>query len=138
VDTIVLEAPSAVPEARHRIRAVLSAWRCAPERIADAVLLTSEVVTNAVEHGAGRVLVRLLRRGTYVRIEVQDDSPTPPVLLAIGPTEERGRGLHIVSRLAARWGSRRAGTGKVVWVELPCDVDFGVDELSADGGSGWT
>jgi anti-sigma regulatory factor (Ser/Thr protein kinase) len=127
---IALDAPSAVHEARHRTGAVLSRWRCQRELIEDAVLVVSEVVTNAVEHGAGQVRVRLLRRHASVRIEVQDDSPIPPVLLALGRTAERGRGLHIVTRLAARWGSRRTTAGKVVWAELPSGVDFGVDDLA--------
>jgi anti-sigma regulatory factor (Ser/Thr protein kinase) len=134
---IVLDAPSAVHEARRRTGAVLSRWRCRREQVEDAVLVVSEVVTNAVEHGAGRVRVRLLRRCESVRIEVQDDSPSPPVLLALGRTAERGRGLHIVTRLAARWGSRRSGSGKVVWAELPSGVDFGVDDLAAEPAAGW-
>jgi anti-sigma regulatory factor (Ser/Thr protein kinase) len=136
VDTIALEAPSAVPEVRHRASTALARWCCPQDRIDDAVLVTSEVVTNAVEHGAGRVLVRLLRRGRYVRIEVQDNSPRPPVPLAIGPAAERGRGLHIVASVASRWGSRRTKVGKVVWAEVAAGTDIGMDDLTADRGSG--
>jgi anti-sigma regulatory factor (Ser/Thr protein kinase) len=132
VDTIVLDAPSAVPEVRHRTGEVLAGWRCRAESIDDAVLVASEVVTNAVEHGAGQVRVRLLRRGRRIRIEVQDDSPRPPVLLALGRTAERGRGLHIIAELAERWGSRRTAAGKIVWAELPSGVDFAVDDLAGD------
>jgi len=98
------------------------------------VLVVSEVVTNAVQHGAGVVRLRLLRRRTYVRVEVEDGSPTLPMLLArAGGAAEQGRGLEIVRKLAARWGSQRSGAGKLVWAELPAGVDFGVDELPTAG-----
>jgi anti-sigma regulatory factor (Ser/Thr protein kinase) len=134
VEMLALDAASAVREARRKTAVVLGRWRCQRERIEDAVLVVSEVVTNAVQHGAGVVLVRLLRRRRYVRVEVQDNSPRLPVVLAVvGRAAERGRGLHIVRKLAARWGSQPTGGGKVVWVELPAGVDFGVDELDGSG-----
>jgi anti-sigma regulatory factor (Ser/Thr protein kinase) len=120
-----------VRDARYRTAAVLRRWNCPREQVDDIVLVVSEVVTNAVQHGAGVVRLRLLRRRTRVRIEVQDDSPRPPVLLTTaGVTADWGRGLHIVGDLAARWGSRRAGEGKLVWAEVPCGVDLGVDDLT--------
>jgi anti-sigma regulatory factor (Ser/Thr protein kinase) len=127
---LALDAASAVREARRKTATVLTRWRCQRDRIADTVLVVSEVVTNAVQHGAGVVRVRLLRRRTYVRVEVQDNSPRLPVLLAVGGrAAERGRGLYIVRNLASRWGSRRDGSGKLVWAELPAGVDLGVDEV---------
>jgi anti-sigma regulatory factor (Ser/Thr protein kinase) len=131
VEWLALDAASSVREARQRTAAVLAGWRCHRERIEDAVLVVSEVVTNAVQHGAGAVVLRLFRRRRYIRVEVQDNSPRPPVLLAITDiAAERGRGLRIVRTLAARWGSKRVGAGKLVWAELPAGVDFGVDEVA--------
>jgi anti-sigma regulatory factor (Ser/Thr protein kinase) len=130
VEVLALDTASAVREARRKTAAVLNRWRCQRERTDDAVLVVSEVVTNAVQHGAGVVLVRLLRRRTHVRVEVQDNSPRLPVLLAVGGrAAERGRGLHIVRNLASHWGSQRNAGGKLVWAELPAGVDLGVDEV---------
>jgi len=50
--------------------------------------------------------------------EVIDDSAAVPRLRHADEDDERGRGLQVVSQLARRWGTRRAGTGKVVWCEL--------------------
>jgi anti-sigma regulatory factor (Ser/Thr protein kinase) len=119
--TVLLDNPDiAVREARRLAVDVLSRWGCDRSRIDDAVLVVSEVVTNAVRHSGGRIRLRLRRYGSQLRIEVTDRSPRLPVLMPISPLAERGRGMRIVSRLATRWGSSRAGTGKVVWVDLPC------------------
>jgi anti-sigma regulatory factor (Ser/Thr protein kinase) len=134
VERLALEPATAVREARGSTAAVLGRWRCERDRIEDAVLVVSEVVTNAVQHGAGVVRLRLLRRRTYIRVEVEDCSPMLPRLLArAGGAAERGRGLEIVRKLAPRWGSQRSGTGKMVWAELPAGVDFGIDELPIAG-----
>jgi len=50
---------------------------------------------------------------------VLDDSAALPRLRHPDDSDERGRGLQVVSQLAQRWGARRAGAGKVVWCELP-------------------
>jgi hypothetical protein len=50
--------------------------------------------------------------------EVHDDDHHLPVLGNPRPTEEGGRGIQLVSRLARRWGVSRIPTGKVVWFEL--------------------
>src|SRR5436190_7629800 len=67
----------------------------------DAVLLTSELVTNAVTHTAsgrgGKVVVTVYRAGTRVRVEVRDDgSDQVPVVHAYGLAEESGCGLGLV------------------------------------------
>jgi anti-sigma regulatory factor (Ser/Thr protein kinase) len=138
VDVVVLDAASAVREARARTAAALRRWRCPGDRIEDAVLVVSEAATNAVQHGAGLVLVRLLRRRRYVRVEVQDNSPVPPAPLDNDTTGERGRGLTIIATLTERWGTRRTPSGKVVWAELPSGIDFGIDELAPAGLQGQT
>jgi len=124
-----LGAERAVRDARHRTAAMLRCWNCPQEQVDDIVLVVSEVVTNAVQHGAGVVRLRLLRQHTNVRIEVQDDSPRPPVLLTTpSTTADWGRGLRIVGGLAAHWGTHRAGSGKLVWAEVPCGTDLGIDD----------
>jgi anti-sigma regulatory factor (Ser/Thr protein kinase) len=80
----------------------------------DVVLITSELVTNAVEAGASSVLldVRLSARG--LEIVVEDDAGGWP---AVGRAQDHavgGRGLHIVEQLADRWSVDRRGAGKRV------------------------
>ena len=79
-------------------------------------LLVSEVVTNAVRYASRPVTLRLLRTDT-LRCEVGDDCPLLPRVHHALPSDEGGRGLYLVSRLARRWGATRLSTGKIVWFE---------------------
>lgn len=87
-----------------------------------AVLLVSELVTNAILHGRAPLELRASADGTAVRVEIHDQDPTrPPVLKHDADlTEVGGRGLQLVDTLADRWGwsEHEAGDGKVVWFEL--------------------
>jgi anti-sigma regulatory factor (Ser/Thr protein kinase) len=83
-----------------------------------AVLLSSELVTNAVLHAQSPVDVHVVVRGSTVRVEVHDRDEHLPHVHA-GPGETlAGRGLHIVDGLARRWGATPTPTGKAVWFEL--------------------
>lgn len=81
--------------------------------------MTSEVVTNAVVHGSGRVTFRLDVGVTSVRVEVGDDDPQTPRVTAADLSQESGRGMVILDALAAAWGVCSAPPGKVVWFEVP-------------------
>ncbi|WP_052707547.1 ATP-binding protein [Streptomyces rubellomurinus] len=87
--------------------------------VADAVLLVSELVGNAVRHtGAPRWLL-LIRAPGLLRIEVGDASPRPPLPRPPqGAEQEGGLGLFLLNRLALCWGWRPSGPGKVVWCDL--------------------
>jgi len=103
-----LEAPGL---ARRYVTSRSAAW---PAELVDlTVLLTSELVTNAVVHGRGPIQL--------LRVEVGDGEPRLPDGPA-KPTDSdvSGRGLMILERLADRWGShsRRTPPGKVVWFEV--------------------
>lgn len=95
---------------RCRARALL----CAPEAMADALLVTSELATNAILHGGGITGFDVDVDSGGVRVSVSDDSGDVPV--ALTPVDERGRfrpggrGWPIVCRLAR----------DVRVVELPC------------------
>lgn len=110
---------SAVRQARAATAAVLRRWQCTQGCIDDAVLIVSEMVTNAIRHGRGRVRLRLRRVANLLRLEVRDASSQLPTLLPADPDAESGRGLRIVSELASRWGATRMPRGKIVWAELP-------------------
>ncbi|MEV7865704.1 ATP-binding SpoIIE family protein phosphatase [Streptomyces sp. NPDC088124] len=113
-----LEPEDAAPgRARRLARRALSRWDL--EDLSDAVeLLISEVVTNAVRYAERPVTLRLLRTDV-LRCEVGDDSPQLPRQRRARDTDEGGRGLFLVNRLARRWGATRLSTGKVVWFEIP-------------------
>jgi anti-sigma regulatory factor (Ser/Thr protein kinase) len=121
-DVLLEDSTSAVRQAREVTSRALGQWHCASECVDDAVLIVSEMVTNAIRHGRGRVRLRLQWSAGYLRVEVRDASPLLPKLLPANPAAERGRGLRIVNRLASRWGSTRLREGKVVWVDLRCQA----------------
>ncbi|MET8561348.1 SpoIIE family protein phosphatase [Streptomyces flaveolus] len=107
---------SAPGQARRLARRALARWDL--EDLSDSVeLLVSEVVTNAVRYASRPVTLRLLRTDV-LRCEVGDDVPQLPRLRQARATDEGGRGLYLVNRLARRWGATRLSTGKVVWFEL--------------------
>ena len=114
--TLPAELTSA-SRARTLIRRPLKRWELS-ELIPTAELLVSELVTNAVRYAQGKIGLRLVLEGGLV-IEVLDDSAALPRLRHPDDSDERGRGLQVVSQLAQRWGARRAVSGKVVWCELP-------------------
>ncbi|MFG2006383.1 SpoIIE family protein phosphatase [Spirillospora sp. NPDC048911] len=106
---------SMVAEARAQATAKLRHWGLGD--LADTVeLLVSELVTNALVHGAGAIGMRLIKGGTLL-CEVSDDGHELPHLRDADANDESGRGLQLVSHLAERWGTHRTEQGKVVWFE---------------------
>jgi phosphoserine phosphatase RsbU/P len=92
----------------------------------EAQLLVTELVTNAVLHAGTDVTVEVLADLTGLTITVLDAVPgpflatrTPLAELDDDIDEERGRGLLLVNRLAARWGTVHHPDGKGVWFNLP-------------------
>jgi len=89
-----------------------------------AVLLTSELATNAVTHGStagGTFTVDVHSYGCCVGIEVGDNSPNVPVVRVPERGKENGRGLLLVARVANSWGYYFAGGRKHVWFHLRVD-----------------
>jgi len=95
-------------------------------QVANVVLLTSELVTNAVVHprgvGDSTVGLRLTIYGDRVRVEVEDCGEGFDRVAPVAPDSERGRGLFLVDQFSERWGSGRvqteAGSRFRVWFEL--------------------
>jgi anti-sigma regulatory factor (Ser/Thr protein kinase) len=106
--------------ARRHVATIGASW---PADLRDlALLLTSELVTNALRYGNGGGIRLTVRRTPHlVRVEVQDANPAPPELFQnLDGTAEQGRGLHIIDSLATRWGHTPSAhpAGKTVWFEL--------------------
>ncbi|GEC10146.1 hypothetical protein SSP24_78010 [Streptomyces spinoverrucosus] len=112
-----------VASARSFVRDTLQGWGHA-DIIDDAVVLTSELVTNAVVHAGTTADVLCLRLDDGVRIEVADHYPEREVPLqgsAVNmgsPDREGGRGLQLCAALAGRWGVEYTPTHKQVWFQL--------------------
>jgi GAF domain-containing protein/anti-sigma regulatory factor (Ser/Thr protein kinase) len=86
----------------------------------EALLLVTELVTNAVIHAGTDIELTIETSVHGVRVEVVDRSPgsLPIVKGAPGETREGGRGIFLLDALAAEWGTRHFGHGKSVWFEL--------------------
>ncbi len=84
------------------------------------LLVASELVTNAVLHGAEPIELRVDLDDRRLRIEVSDSNPDPSTVAERERTPDRpgGWGLHIVASLTERWGTDRHDHGKTVWVEI--------------------
>ncbi len=116
--------PAAVAAARRFVRETLNSWQlpCRDELVCDAVLLTSELVTNAVVHAGTAVQVTCRLRAADVEVSVLDRHPArlipdPPDGSA-GSDRPSGRGLLLPGALSSSWGITYAPTAKVVWFRL--------------------
>jgi anti-sigma regulatory factor (Ser/Thr protein kinase) len=119
---------SAVRTARHWAASVLADSRTPRElEVVDiVVLLVSELVTNAIAAASKtratakpRVWLSIVRSGEVVRLEVHDSAQVAvPAICHRNGEEESGRGLEVISALAAAWGWQPEPCGKVVWCEL--------------------
>jgi anti-sigma regulatory factor (Ser/Thr protein kinase) len=114
------DGPEGASFARRATARAAELWRLDRELTETALLLVSELTTNAIRHGAPPVRLSLRLHSGRLRVEVADGSPALPQLAQPGPGQVGGRGLHIVQQLAARWGAHtsRRRLGKTVWFEL--------------------
>jgi anti-sigma regulatory factor (Ser/Thr protein kinase) len=124
--------PASAGVLRRELRVLLVALP--PAQLDDVVLAASEVVANAVLHGAGPVTVWVWPGRHGLRVEVADEGGgTPQLTPGIGPRHESGRGLFIVDEIADRWGviPSDPDPGKTLWFE----VDSAPDEPASASGS---
>jgi len=111
--------PASAREARRFVERALG--RADPGSRETGVLLTSELVTNAVLYAQGRITVRVIPRGKAYRVVVTDGNAQEVRPRHVGLEATSGRGLALVEQLAAAWGVKvsPAGDGKEVWFEVP-------------------
>jgi anti-sigma regulatory factor (Ser/Thr protein kinase) len=127
--------PAAAAEARSQVRAAIRDWRV-PVDPDIAVLLTSDLVTNAITHGDGETVTLAIRcsRGR-LRIDVYDKSCSRPAG-AGGPADtDTGHGLVLVAGLSTEWGSFRTPAGKAMYFTLAFQpgLPSGGDRAAAGG-----
>ena len=115
-------SPRAVADARSFVTATLTSWSVPEDRIGDAVLLASELVTNALVHGRPPLDLRLRRNARSLVLEVEDRATHLPRRLRPTLDDEHGRGLQIVAALSDQWGTRPTAHGKAVWCQLSLGI----------------
>jgi serine/threonine-protein kinase RsbW len=118
-------AAKAVGVARRATRDALAAWQMTHLE-ENAVLLVSELVTNAVRHAQAFPAFMMLRLETAdarLRIEVHDADPSWPRQRTPAGLDESGFGIMLVHALADRWGVSEVPPGKAVWAELNARPD---------------
>ncbi|MGI5136943.1 SpoIIE family protein phosphatase [Streptomyces sp. CA-106110] len=107
--------PAAVSTARHLAAHQLSEWGL-EQLVPTTELIISELVTNAIHHGAGPIRLRLIQH-QVLTCEVFDSKKCYPRLRHARIVDENGRGLFLIAHLSSRWGARLESGGKLVWVE---------------------
>jgi serine/threonine-protein kinase RsbW len=126
---IVPHSPPSVSLARHRLVDELRARGLDSQVVDDVALVVSELVGNAVRHGAplanGGLRVGWSVNDSVVRVEVSDGGRGPLRHEVIEPRwdggsadDESGRGLAIVALLSVSWGSAFDSTSAVVWADV--------------------
>jgi anti-sigma regulatory factor (Ser/Thr protein kinase) len=120
--------PAAAAEARRQVQAAIRAWDI-PVDPDVAVLLTSELVTNAIRHEVTGIIVLAITCSCgQLRVDVHDTSRALPMLVDAPVDAETGRGLMLVTTLSAEWGFYRTPAGKAVYFTLVFQPD------AAEGG----
>ncbi|GLX02402.1 ATP-binding protein [Microtetraspora sp. NBRC 16547] len=110
--------------ARRFVRDVAADWEAAEDVPEVAELLASELVTNALTHGAQGVSaasgihIVVTREQELIAVDVYDSSSALPRLCRARHLDIRGRGLAIVETFSRDWGWRITPCGKSVWFQL--------------------
>jgi anti-sigma regulatory factor (Ser/Thr protein kinase) len=122
--------PESAGMARDFTAAALRKWHL-DSLISDAVLIASELVTNAISHGTksaapqppGSVELTWSYQVSRLICVIIDQAGEPPVIAPADEEAESGHGLRIVAALAAAWGWTMLGTGeKAVWAALQLPI----------------
>ncbi len=120
-DEATLDLPqelTSVRTVREFVREQVARWGLEP-LLDDALLVASELATNAITHADSPCRIRMSLSPSTLRIDVMDSGAGTPEPQPSSWTEEHGRGLLMVAALAAAWGLEIVpGEGKLVWAEL--------------------
>ncbi|MGW4750430.1 ATP-binding protein [Streptomyces sp. NPDC004290] len=112
-----LPHPSAVARMRDSTAAFLRRFGLTGPVASSVVLVVSELVTNAIEHGHGEVELEIRVVSGTISVSVTDENPAPAVLKQPEPDDTSGRGMALVEAYSDRWGS----TGEETWCEFRHD-----------------
>lgn len=122
IDAHLAAEPQSAGIARRLIADACDEWGLAALKEA-AVLVVSELVSNAVRYAGTDFDLTASLRGRYLHLAVRDGNPEPPSMSSwaaagVPALTTRGRGLQLVSSSATAWGTTVALDGKVVWATL--------------------
>jgi anti-sigma regulatory factor (Ser/Thr protein kinase) len=121
-ETTLAPVPTSSRAARH----VVADWCIAEGVIGDVVdtllLLTAELVTNAVLHGRSDVVLRIGRAGSRVRVGVGDENTRLPQRREADTDALNGRGMALVEALSDAHGIDAGPAGKTVWFDVATAV----------------
>ena len=113
---------SEVARSRSWLTERLGGWARLPEEFteltADALVVVSELVTNAIAAGSETVELTLELAADRLLVQVHDEAPGLPVMGVPAPDALGGRGLSIVDALSSEWGVQPADPGKTTWAAL--------------------
>jgi hypothetical protein len=128
--------PLAAGHARSEVSAAIQAWQVPVDRDI-AILLASDLVTEAIAHGEGETLTLAIRctRGA-LRVDVYDASRPRPA--GAGEPAGAGCGLVLVAAVSTEWGAFRTPAGKAMYFTLAFEPDLPPDgPRAASGGQAW-
>ncbi|MER5428178.1 SpoIIE family protein phosphatase [Streptomyces sp. NPDC002588] len=115
----VWRVPEAARQARRFTRRSLRSWGVPQDAMDTALLVVSELVTNALVHTDGPVRLDLTLIAERLRVAVTDASPRTPVKPAhLGWESTGGRGILLVEAMSDAWGTLPVSGGKQVWCEV--------------------
>jgi serine/threonine-protein kinase RsbW len=119
-DVALLEREvGSVVRARQWLRDLLERHPVAGTTCEDALVVISELVTNALQHGMGLVTVRAsITRDGGIQLAVTDSGDGSPALQPVDHHRIGGVGLRLVNELSSGWGVARFPGGKTVWAVL--------------------
>jgi serine/threonine-protein kinase RsbW len=133
IAALVLESsPASIADARRWVQRFLDSAGVAAPCIDDAVLIVSELVTNAVRHGTGDIICHavLLDAGRCC-VSVLDGGVGQPQIVPRSVDDVGGLGLVIVKQLAVEWGVAEFQGGKAVFAVVPIDAAGAAREVVA-------
>lgn len=108
--------PPALADVRRRTVAHLPALP--DDKVDDVLLVVTELVSNAYDHGEHPLELRVGATRQLIRVEVDDESPHVPVLGRSSAGRYRGHGLLMVENLCKDWGVAHRASHKTVWAVL--------------------
>ncbi len=127
--------PAAAAEARGQVRTTIRDWEV-PVDLDIAVLLTSDLATNAITFGDGATFTLAIRCSrSHLRVDVYDKSRPLPGGVDEPADTRAGRGLALVAALSTEWGVFRTPAGKAMYFTLAFQPDRPSDGVRATAGN---
>lgn len=117
-ETTLPHALTSARTARTWLEKTLTGWDVTADTVDNAVLVVSEITTNALVHNAGIDDITVTAAWWHGHLRVTVSDPDLRILVPDLADDEHGRGLLIVAELATRWGATKTRNGKICWFEM--------------------